>query len=350
MQLTLFIPELLWPEPEDRDTLDKLDCPALTILLARGRLSRRPPRPMEATLAERFGHAEGAPYGAFRLLGEAGMTADAGEKRWVGADPVHLRYHQESLILADGGHLDIAAAEAQALADDLNRYFSGLGRFHMTTAGRGYLQLDDETTLEGFAPPPLSAVAGRRIEHLFTDLTRDRSVRKLLNEIQTFLHAHPANRQRENEGRMTINSLWLWGPGSLPPRIESDFDGVWSTNPLAIGLARAAGVPTHPVPADADAFLAHAAPGTQQLAVLEDLLGPVQYENGDAYRQAIVSLEERWFAPLREALTSGKLRQLRIEATTAYATLIWETCRADRWKFWRRPQPLAELVTEFATE
>ena len=173
-------------------------------------------------------------------------------------------------------------------------------------------------------------------------------MRKLLNEIQTFLHANPVNQQRENAGLLPINSLWLWGAGRLPERIESDFDGVWSTDPLALGLARAAGVPTHPVPVDAATFFAHAAPDTQQLVILDDLQGPVQYEDGAAYRKAIAALEQRWFAPLQKALAAGQFKQLRIVATTAYATLNWESTRLDQWKFWQRPQPLANLAKKLA--
>ena len=36
MQLTLVVPELIWPEPEDRDALTDLACPALETLLMRG--------------------------------------------------------------------------------------------------------------------------------------------------------------------------------------------------------------------------------------------------------------------------------------------------------------------------
>ena len=113
-------------------------------------------------------------------------------------------------------------------------------------------------------------------------------------------------------------------------------------------LARAAGVRTHPVPDDAERFFDHAAPDTVQLIVLEDLTGPVQFENGDAYRTAIESLERRWFAPLRKALVAGKLKALNIEATTVYATLRWECRRKDQWKFWKKPQTLADLAMDLA--
>ena len=80
MQLTLVVPELIWPEPDDRHTLDALRCPGLTTLIARSRLRRRPPQSLEATLADAFGLTENVPYAAFRLLGEASAptAADGG--------------------------------------------------------------------------------------------------------------------------------------------------------------------------------------------------------------------------------------------------------------------------------
>jgi hypothetical protein len=347
MQLTLLVPELIWPEPDDGDTLADLACPALGTLLARSRLSRRPPQSLEATLADAFGHAPGAPYAAFRLLGEAAAGVDAAAACWVGADPVHLRFHQERLLLADSGSFGIALDEAQALADALNRHFCDVGRFHAAAAERWYLQLDDPTLVDGFDAPPLSAVAGRGIERLLPE-TAPATLRQLLNEAQMLLHAHPINQQRESAGRMPINSLWLWGAGVLPRRVDSGFDGVWSGNPLALGLGRAAGVPTHPLPLDAATLFDHVAPDTSQIVVLDDLLGSVQYENGDAYRRALQSLESRWFAPLRAALATGTIRQLRIEASTAYAALTWESSRRDQWKLWRRAQPLARVARDLA--
>lgn len=349
--LTLLVPELLWPEPEDREALDNLECPALATLLARSRLKKRPPQSPEASLADMFGHAPGAPYGAFRQLGENSIVPETDGSGWIAADPVHLRYHQERLVLADGSTLGITEEDAKHLAEELNRYFPDMGRIHVAAPDRWYIELAQQAVLTRLdAIPPLSTVAGRSIDELLQEITQDRAMRGLLNEIQTFLHAHPVNRRRESAGLLPINSLWLWGAGSLPPRIESDFDGVWSTDPLARGLARAAGVPTHPQPVDAESLFKHTAPDTRHLVVLEDLLGPVQYENGDAYRTALASLEARWFAPLQRALASGTITHLRIEATTAYAALSWESRRIDLWRFWRGRRPLADIAKTMAKD
>ena len=349
MQLTLLVPELIWPEPDDRQTLDKLDCPALNALIARSRMTRRPPQSLEATLTDLFELPEGAPYAAFRRLGETTVIDGADDRAcWVCADPVHLRFHKDRLILADSGSFGIDLSEAQAIAAELNRYFPDIGRFHVAAAERWYLQLAATTSLGDFDVPPLSAIAGRRVDRQLPETQQTAWLRKLLNEAQMVLHGHPANRARESAGRLPINSLWLWGAGTLPPGIATDFDALWSGNPLALGLGRAAGIPTHPVPRDAASLLTATASGSKHLVVLEDLLGPVHYEDGDAYRETLLALETRWFAPARKALAGGRLDRLRLVTSTAYAALAWESARFDQWKLWQKPQPLMALAQRLA--
>ncbi len=71
MQLTLVVPELLWPEPDDRESVDALRCDGLNTLIARSRCTRRPPQSLEATLCDAFGLAGNAAYAAFRVRGSS---------------------------------------------------------------------------------------------------------------------------------------------------------------------------------------------------------------------------------------------------------------------------------------
>ncbi|MDR3300214.1 MAG: hypothetical protein LBU43_09525 [Candidatus Accumulibacter sp.] len=346
--LTLLVSELLWPDPDDREALDLLVCPALAALLARGRFSKRRPQALETVLLEAFGHAAEASRGALRLLGESAVPADAATARWIAADPVHLRLEQRHLILAGGDTLDIAPDEAAALIDALNRYFTDLGVFHAASAERWYLRLAGKNPLQDIDAPPLSAVAGRGVGRVLEEITENREILKILNEIQTFLHAHPVNRRRADKGLASINSLWLWGAGIWPTApVTPPFDSVWSKEPLTRGLACAARIPASPVPDDAGALLA-AAPGARALAVLDELTTTVHYANGTDYRQALAALETHWFAPAWRALTSGAIKRLRLVATTAYGTLRWDAGRADSWRFWRSPRTLMETVQTLA--
>lgn len=348
MQLTLLVPELIWPEPDDQDAFAELGSPALATLLCRSQLSQRPPQSFEAMLTDAFGQPEDAPYAAFRRFGEAVATDDVPDSHWLCSDPVHLRYHKELLILADSGSFDITLEEAEAISAELNRHFADVGRFHVTSAERWYLQLADRSLLDTRDVTPLSSMAGRSLDNARPETVAQKALHKLITEIQMLLHAHPTNQKREAAGQMPINSLWLWGAGVLPPRRECDFDGVWSNNALARGLARAAGVPTHVLPNDAATLFENTAPDTHQCVVLKDLLAPVQYEKRDAYRTALTGLEKRWFEPLRTALRSGRIERLRIEASTAYALLTWDSTRRDQWAFWKRPQSLHKIAQELA--
>jgi hypothetical protein len=352
MQLTLLVPELVWPEPDDCQTLDTLACGALNTLIARSRFTRRPPQSLEATLTDACGLPAGAPYAALRCFGESTPAVDiTNDAYWICADPVHLRFLQERLILADSSCLGIELDEAHAIADELNRQFSEIGTFHVASAERWYLQLSSATDLGEFDVPPLSAIAGRSVERQLPATPQMRGLRQWLNEAQMVLHGHPVNAARDDSGRMPINSLWLWGGGRLPQQLPRPFDSLWSALPLAVGLGRAAGIPTRAVPPDAATFLAsvgRSAPGSRHLVLLEDLLGPVQYENGDGYRSALQKLENDWFAPLRQALISGPLKQLRLESSTAYGALCWQSTPVEQWKLWRRTQPLATVAQNLA--
>ncbi len=352
MQLTLVVPELVWPEPDDRETFDTLSCPGLNTLIARSRLQRRAPQSFEATLGDAFGLDGSVPWAAFRVLGEsAAPTAAGAAPCWLCADPVHLRLHQEKLILADASSLDIRLDEAQEITAELNRQFADVGTFHVATAERWYLQLAGETDLGRFDVPPLSIVAGRKLDRQLPETPEARHLRQLLNEVQMVLYGQPANERREAAGQATINSLWLWGAGLRPAANATSaghFAGVWGDEVLACGLGRAHGIPTQPLPDDLAALLAQAAAGSRQLLVLDGLQRPVQYEDADAYASELARLDRRWFAPLQKALASGQIKQLRLQASTAYAAVAWESGRGDQWQLWRRPRPLAATAQALA--
>lgn len=345
MRLTLLIPELIWPEPRDTAALDDLACPALETLLTRGACSRhaRDGSNFDTAIAAAFGLPENAPYAALRLLGEEIDGLVPAAHHWACADPVHLRFHQERLILADGTTLGVNTEEAAQLTATLNTHFADIGTFHAATAERWYLRL---ATAADFQTPPLSAMAGRRIEQMLPEEAGTAWLRRLLNEAQMLLHSHAGNEARADAGRLTINSLWLWGPGQLPQGLHTDFSSVWADHPLPRGLARCAGAACHDTPASY-AELAAARPGERPLVVIDTLLGAVHYEDADAWRAGLQALEADWFAPLAKAIRAGDLT-LDLRASTRYGMLSWQVKRGDLWRFWQRPQTLAALAQHLA--
>lgn len=340
MRLTLLFPELIWPEPNDQLTLGKLVAPGFEWLAAHAELSRQPRRAFEHALADHFG-LDDAPFGALRLLGEAGRK-QVDDGHWLCADPVHLRFHHERIVLADAGAFDLEIDEAHAITAALNSEFADIGRFHVATARRWYLQLNAAVN-EKFAP--ISTIAGRRLDSDLTD--KNGPLNRWLNEVQMFLHGHPVNERRQAEGKPAVNSLWLWGGGPLPDVPAPHFSAVCSDNPLATGLALAAGVEALPCPDSLGALLADSAPNDTLLVVLDSLLPPVLTENSEDWRNAFAALERDWFVPLRAALGS-KIETLAIVAPSIYGQLSWTLHGKDRWKFWRKRRPMQAMAKELA--
>jgi len=335
VHLTLLVPELIWPEPADQFTLGKLDAPGLEWLLARARLERQPRRPFETVLVDSFKLAA-TPFGPLRLLGEGSDEARAGH--WLCADPVHLRFHHERIILADAGAFDLADDEAQSIVAALNAEFADIGQFHVADARRWYLKLN---VAVDHPVEPISAVAGRRVDGELAGSALP--LTRWLNEVQMFLHGHPVNERRQSTGQPVINSLWLWGGGTLPAAAAPEFSAVFSDNPLAAGLARAAGIALHGRPDDLATVLVNG--GDRPLVVLDQLLARVLYEDSDGWRREFEQLDSSWFAPLKKAL-GGKVDRISLLAPTVYGELCYTLTAGDRWKVWKGGKPIAETAKE----
>ena len=330
----LVVPGLLWPKDSIAEITRGLALPALHTLLGRGRLVRRPAMPEERWLCEAFGIAgEELPVGALRLLGEGG---DPGSDAWLCADPVHLRFARDTLVL-DAVGPDLAAEEAAQLVAALNAHLGEFGEFRAPHPRRWYLRLK---RLPRIATHPPSAVAGRTLEPFMPQGDEARDWRRLINESQVLLHNHPLNAAREAAGRITANSLWPWGAGSLPGRATAPAARIEASHPLAIGLARLSGVPALPTPERFEI----AVPG--RLTFLQDLELAAQGLDDAAWRTGLTELETRWFAPLLAALKGRKLTGLRLTALGDEACLDLTLDAGDAWQFWRRPKSLADLITE----
>ena len=340
MHLTLLVPELIWPEPGDALTLAQLPAEHFSWLTGRASFQLQPASAHEACLLA-LCQAAGRNMAQLRGLGERSALSLGANT--LCADPVHLRFHQERIVLADAGAFPLDESEASALLAALNEEFSDLGRFHLGDARRWYLELHAPLP---HAAAPLSRVAGRRLDGEIDNKTTP--LYRWLNEAQMFLHQHPVNVARSGRGEPAINSLWLWGEGHAAPH-TLPFDAIYADDPLARGLAAAAGLTAENLPHSADTVLAS---GRQRpLVYLDSLLPGVLYENPEGWQQVFAALESAWFAPLRQQL--GKtLQRLDLLAPTVYGTLHWSLAGSARWHFWQRgrsPQQLALALAGPAT-
>ncbi len=339
MNVHLVLADLFWPHPQAAALHAGLDLPALETLVARGRRAVQPAASLEQWLAERHGlEAAGAevPYAPYSLMGDG---IDPGDACWLRADPCHLRLGTDHLVLADAATFDIAAEEAEALVGALNAHFAPEGLwFHAARPERWYLRAEAAPAI---TTTPLAAARAQSVDPLLPRGPDARAWHARLNELQMVLHAHPVNEAREARGAPGINSVWTWGPGRAGAPLRRPYARLRAAEPLALGLAQAAGAAIFPLPPNAAAWLQDAARDGIEAIVLDLLRVPAAFGDAEAWRGRMDSLERHWFAPLAEALRAGRIGMVTLHAIGAGGTLRVETTRQDLRYFWRRPKPLA---------
>lgn len=345
MHLHLAIPGLTWPNASTAQLSRDLALPALTLLLRHARLHQAPGQSFEDWLADAFGmpQAPNTPpaFAALRRLGEDAAMPAPGE--WLCADPVQLHFAREHLLLTDATDFDLQPDEAAAFIDALNVFFAdepGLLGFEACAPTRWYLRVDAPV---GAAFTPLGEVVGRPVAPSAPKGDEARRWQRIANDIQVLLHNHPLNAAREARGQPRINSVWLWGQGSLPTATTTapPAASIFSSNALARGFARAAGgdaaVPPPHLP---DAL----PPGRDTLVVLDTLHRAALHLDADAWRAGLLDLETNWFAPLLAALRNRRIASLHLSAPGDTCTAELHLRGRDLWKFWHRPRALADLT------
>jgi hypothetical protein len=339
MQLSLVLAGLLWPQKALHDTTYDLDLPALAWLLGRGRLDWRPPLPLESYLCDAFGiSASGtadAPCAALRMLGE-GIAPDTA--CWLCADPAHLRFEQTTLVLGETGALTTDPAEIAELTALLAPPLAEVGTLRFMPSGFAYLELKAPAQI--MTTPP-SAAIGRRADTIDLRGAEAMRWRRLANEVQMLLHDHLLNRRRSEAGQPAINSLWFWGAGAMPLQRPCPWEAAWGNGPLLAGLAAWGEIDWAPA---AQQFADLPRDHDNVLATIDALLKPTQEFDAYQWRTALLQLEQDWLAPALRALRDGHLQRLTLIALGDEARFELTVTPNDRFRFWRKPMPLAKLL------
>jgi len=330
MHCHLFIPDFFSAEGEEADRLG-----AAETLFAKGRRRRLAASSREAWLFERFAVPKQRdwPVAPYTLLADGGAPE---RDFWLRADPVHLRLGRDTLTFADSAAFGVSRAESEALVETLNRHFGDAMLFYPLQPARWYVRLQEAPDMH--TTPP-SAAREETIEGNLPSGPDAMRFHALMNEAQMLLHEHPVNAEREERGEPALNSVWFWGGGVIDAAKNRPFSTVFGDDPLARGLALAAGIPARALPKDTGATLAAA--GDEDVALV--VLDPPRSAAGHS-RERRAALERDWFGPLLAALQSGRIGMLSLSLPGADSLLEIETVRADLRYFWRLKRPLANYL------
>lgn len=264
-------------------------------------------------LRELFHHAgDRVPAAALRHLCHAD---DAAVGAWLCADPAWVRSEATGARLMACPVHDVSAAEAAGLAAALRPLFGDAGMPLSVDAPSAWCVhlLQGAPSATFFEP---AKAMGVNLIECLPEGSTGRLWRRLFNETQIALHAHPVNAARIASGRQPINALWFWGAGPLPGTVETGVQAVASVDDVVRGLAKMGGaVRLEPLP---DALEVAHRPGVTLLDL--DIPG---HAAGAAEWLAHFRrwLRERRFDAIALTFASGERFRLR---------------PAHRLRFWRR--------------
>src|SRR5712691_11608066 len=330
MHFDLYVPDFF--SAEGVPPADSLA--AAETLIARGRRKRIAAVSTEAWLFGRFGveRQRDWPVAPYTLLADGG----APERHfWMRADPVHLRVGRDSLVLADGAAFEVSRAESEALVETLNRHFGRTMLFYPMRPARWYVRLEKAPELH---TTPAAAARGVAIDEMLPSGPDAVRFHALMNEAQMLLHEHPVNAERGARGEPALNSVWFWGGGVIAAAKDRPFSTVFGDDPLARGLALAAGIPARALPKDAGAMLTAAGDEGVALVVMDSL------RSAGHARERRAALERDWFEPLLAALQCRRIGMLSLSLPGVDSLLEVETVRRDLRHFWRMKKPLANYL------
>lgn len=324
MHLTLFVPDLLWPDHENPQAFDFDQASSLARFLS---LADHAVTPFgvcdswESVLSNHFGFNEATPpLGALRLLGAASAseTNNAYGRMLLCADPVNLGFIQQALVLSAIEPSNVSAVDRAALFQSLNDEFAGEGHFFtIGSRGQWYFAPSDHT----MALPNLAACSrllGRRIDADESRQVLGTEGLRWLNRIQMCLNDHPVNQAREMQGLPVINSVWPWGIGQLDKSAHHDpvsLTEVMGDDPLLEGLCTATGTK----------ITAEATSATN-LVLDTSLATAIAHDDLSGWRTAIAALVQRHVVPAMDRLSKDELTRLTLVVPTAYGTHRWTLC------------------------
>ncbi|GAB5606023.1 hypothetical protein [Sideroxyarcus sp. TK5] len=320
--LHLIIPDLILP----RDIAPGMQAELAFIekMLARAAHTVLPACSTEARLCELFGVASAAPLRA------AGDGLEVAGYAWMCADPVELQRQPAQVMVRPD--VVCTAEEAIAFCELLNAHFVADGiSFHAPHPQRWYLRLAE---IGDVTMPTLGSAAWGDAREMMPQGRDAVRWRALGNEIQMLLHGHALNQGRLAAGTPPVSSLWLWG-GGRPEGIATVLNAAGGDEPL-VTFARAAGM--RRFDRLVDMLASDAKLGVWLATALQP---PMRQYDFYRWREELLAMQRELLQVVWQALRDGRLHTLSLEVPTAEAMHRFDLKAGDRWKVWRRRQPLA---------
>ncbi len=360
-EVVIVIPDLYLTSAAEAASIRGIDLPGLARVAryGSGQVLEQGWRPWLAAWSGQGELAQSAPATVAAAASHTRADEAEGRMVWL-ATPVHLIAGLASVHLDARGLLQVDLDSRRALAQDFNTVFADSGFRLEALSSAGFLILGPRLNEADTVEP--ARILGSSVTEVLPEASTAPTLRRLVAEIEMWLHSHPVNAERARRRRLPVTALWLWGGGgaregialSVEPPLGSDMTdtvpasvvrgaalaatgtpvpGVaFGSDPYLHGLWRMSGSNVRAMPDHFDEALGH----TSRRAVFVLELSQSFDEHRDwSIRDALADLDRRWVASALHALRRRDIGRVTVVANDHRLTLG----SRDPWKLWRMPRP-----------
>ena len=264
--------------------------------------------------------------------------AENGHALWI-ATPVQLAAGLAHVHLDHRGVLRLPRPQQAALAAAFGREFGALGfELHPLPSGDFLL---DTCGIEPVATSDPARCAGGEVAAALPQGPASAALRRLLAEIEMWLHAQPLNEQRRRTGEPPVTALWLWGArgrtlAAAPRAPPRQLPQAFGCDAYLSGLWHLHGAAVRAVPARLEQARG-AGPGGCTLLVVT-VGGELLSEAGGTVLDALAHLDERFVSPALGTLRHGMIAGVTLVVNDTRLVLG----RRGHLKVWRRARAALE--------
>lgn len=251
--------------------------------------------------------------------------------------PVHLEVGRAGLVLTQMDDFDLSADESQALLQAMSDLLNEVGEIVELEPGLWVLLMEHDAGIKTRAPGPL---LGQRIDLCLPVGDGAKYWHQLINEVQMLFHHHPVNAERARLGKTLISGIWPWGGGFRPPVKTGVWQGLFSDDAFACGLARYANIPVYPLPENFSQCQAQLAESGRYLVYFPQFKGLGARSPG-LWLEQYTKFEQLWCEPLFKALKLRKVTELTVDTGEGLAYKL-NTSSVRKW--WVRNPSLEKYL------
>jgi hypothetical protein len=243
--------------------------------------------------------------------------------------------------------LRLDAAEQAELARTFQALFADSG-FRLQPLNSGDFLLLGPGTAAADASEPARSLGESVTDTMPASGAGERQLRKLGAEIEMWLHDHPVNRARINDGKLPITALWPWGGGPVASRASNQrllaannahesaiafgrdayLNGLWSRIPAKV----------LPLPQQLTGIFSY--PHARRVVLVVEISEMLHSNSQWTLPDALARIDSQFIVPAVQALQRGEISRLHILANDYH----WALRARDRFKFWRRRRPTLEAL------